>query len=77
MVGTCVEIKQGYVEECFDRTNKKSTTNRQTQDQMERHGGKGDMRPVDGNATMDWALDREKWRGLLVAARVLDGPLRC
>ncbi|KAF0721180.1 putative transposon-derived protein F52C9.6 [Aphis craccivora] len=36
-----------------------------------------DMRLIDKNATLDWTLNREKWRGLLVAAQVLNGPLSC
>lgn len=40
-------------------------------------------RLVNGNATMEWirekqwTLDREKWRGLLEAAQVHNGPLSC
>uniref|UniRef100_A0A2S2PQV7 Uncharacterized transposon-derived protein F52C9.6 n=1 Tax=Schizaphis graminum TaxID=13262 RepID=A0A2S2PQV7_SCHGA len=36
-----------------------------------------DMRLIDEDATLDWTLNREKWRGLLVAAQVLNGPLSC
>jgi hypothetical protein len=35
------------------------------------------MRLIDEHATLDWTLDREKWKGLLVAAQVLNGPLSC
>lgn len=36
-----------------------------------------DMRLIDRNATLDWTLERKKWRGLLVAAQVLKGLLSC
>jgi hypothetical protein len=36
-----------------------------------------DMRLIDEDATLDWTLNREKWRCLLVAAQVLNGPLSC
>ncbi|KAL4103343.1 hypothetical protein QTP88_018720 [Uroleucon formosanum] len=36
-----------------------------------------DKRLIDEDATLDWTLNREKWRGLLVAAQVLNGPLSC
>lgn len=33
------------------------------------------MRLIDWNATLDWTLDIEKQRDLLVAAQILNGPL--
>jgi len=36
-----------------------------------------DMRLIEEIATLDWTLDREKWRGLLAAAQVLNEPLSC
>jgi len=36
-----------------------------------------DMRLIDEYATLDWALNREKWKGLIVAVQVLNGPLSC
>jgi len=38
---------------------------------------KKDMRLIDEHATLDWTFDREKWKGLLVLAQVLNGPLSC
>lgn len=35
------------------------------------------MQLINENATIDWTLDRDKWRSLLVAAQVLNGPLIC
>jgi len=36
-----------------------------------------DMRLIYERATLDWTLGREKWKDLLVAAQVLNGPLSC
>jgi hypothetical protein len=36
-----------------------------------------DMRLIDEHETLDWTLDREKWKGQLMAAQVLNGPLSC
>jgi hypothetical protein len=33
------------------------------------------MRLIDEHATLDWTLDKEKWKCLLVAAQVLNGLL--
>lgn len=38
---------------------------------------KKDMRLIDENATLDCTLNRKKWKGLLVAAQVLNGSLSC
>jgi len=36
---------------------------------------KRDIQLVDANASVELALNRERWRDLLVAAQVLQGPL--
>lgn len=36
-----------------------------------------DLRLIDGNTTLHWTLDREKWRGVPVAPQTLNGPLSC
>jgi len=72
-----MEIKRGGILKnvLTERINKKRPLDRPTT--RWKDTVKKDMRPVDGNATIDWASDRGKRRSSLVAAQVLNGPLSC